>query len=62
MHSFLSIFVLFVGRRAGIISMWLIHDDFRFFGIKGRKDHAEGDKGRAKVALQVYREVVYGLK
>ena len=42
--------------------MWLIHDDFRFFGIKGSKDHAEGDKETAKVALQVYREVVYSLK
>ena len=62
MHSFLSIFVLFVGRRAGIISMWLIHDDFRFFGIKGSKDHAEGDKETTKVALQVYREVVHSLE
>ena len=62
MHSFLGIFVLFVGRRAGIISMWLIHDDFRFFGIKGSKDHAEGDKETTKVALKVYREVVYSLK
>ena len=62
MHSFLGIFVLFVGRRAGIISMWLIHDDFRFFGIKGSKDHAEGDKETTKVAFQVYREVFYSLK
>ena len=62
MHSFLGIFVLFVGRRASIIYMWLIHDDFRFFGIKGSKDHTEGDKETAKVALQVYREVVYNFK
>ena len=61
MHSFLGIFVLFVGRRAGIISIRLIHDDFRFFGIKGRKNHANGDKETAKVALRVYREVVHSL-
>jgi hypothetical protein len=28
--------------------MWLIHDDFRFFGIKWSKDHANGDKETAK--------------
>ena len=60
--SFLSIFVLFVGRRAGIMSMWLIHDDFRFFDIKWSKDHADGDKETAKVALRVYREVVHSLE
>ena len=61
MHSFLSIFVLFVGRRAGIISMWLIHDDFRFLALKRAKDHANGDKETAKVTLRVHREVVHSL-
>ena len=42
--------------------MWLIHDDFRFFGIKESEDHADGDKETAKVALHVYREVVYSFK
>ena len=42
--------------------MWLIHDDFRFLALKRAKDHAEGDKETTKVALQVYREVVYSLK
>ena len=60
--SFLSIFVLFVGRRAVIIPMWLIHDDFRFFDIKWSKDHADGDKETTKVALRVYREVVHNLE
>ena len=41
--------------------MWLIHDDFRFFGIKGRKDHENGDKEAAKVALLVFREVFHSL-
>ena len=61
MHSFLSIFVLFVGRRAGIISMWLIHDDFRFLALKRAKDHANGDKETTKVTLRVHREVVHSL-
>ena len=42
--------------------MWLIHDDFRFFGIKESKDHADGDKEIAKVALRVYRDVVHSLE
>ena len=42
--------------------MWLIHDDFRFFDIKWSKDHADGDKETAKVALRVYREVVHNLE
>ena len=61
MHSFLSIFVLFVGRRADIISMWLIHDDFRFLALKRAKDHAKGDKETAKVTLRVHREVVLSI-
>ena len=32
-----------------------------FFGIKGSKDHANGDKETAKVALLVFREVVHSL-
>ena len=60
--SFLSIFVLFVGRRAVIMPMWLIHDDFRFFDIKWSKDHAIEDKETAKVALRVYKEVVHNLE
>ena len=60
--SFLSIFVLFVGRRAVIMPMWLIHDDFRFFSIKWSKYHANGDKETTKVALRVYREVVHSLE
>ena len=42
--------------------MWLIHDDFRFFGIKGSKDHADGDKETTKVALRVYREFVHNFE
>ena len=42
--------------------MWLIHDDFRFLALKRAKDHAKGDKETAKVALHVYREVVYSFK
>ena len=60
--SFLSIFVLFVGRRAVIMPMWLIHDYFRFLDIKWRKDHADGDKETAKVELLVYRKVVHSLE
>ena len=41
--------------------MWLIHDDFRFFGIKWSKYHANGGKETAKVALRVFREVVHSL-
>ena len=42
--------------------MWLMHDDFRFFGIKWSKYHVNGDKETAKVALRVYREVVHSLE
>ena len=47
MHSFLSIFV--------------IHDDFRFLALKRAKDHAKGDKETAKVTLRVHREVFHSL-
>ena len=42
--------------------MWLIHDDFRFFDIKWSKDHTNGEKEIAKVALRVYREVFHSLE
>jgi len=39
-----------------------MHDDFRFFDIKWSKNHADGDKETAKVALQGYREVVCNIE
>ena len=55
MHAFLSLFVLFVGIRVDTLSTWLMHYDFRFFALKGRKDHVKRRQGSNEVALLVFR-------
>ena len=55
MHSFLGLFVLFVGRRVGILSTWLMHDAFRFLALKGRKRQRKRRQGDNEVALLVFR-------
>ena len=42
--------------------MWLIHVYFRFFDIKWSKNHTDGGKEIAKVALRVCRKVVHSLE